>query len=183
MNALIICGSGNKDGFTAEMCKAVAEGMRSKGVGSTVIYPLDMDIHHCTGCDSCSKTGECVISDDMSKIYSMFEKADLLILSTPIRFSGTSSVIKMVIDRFQKYWFKEGAHPKYVAALLCGGSPEPKFGNVISVFKTLAFTTDMKWIGDLTIPDTDSLKSGSLSGLSYDFGKDLVSSVSEDTRL
>ncbi|MCK9323659.1 MAG: flavodoxin family protein [Candidatus Methanomethylophilaceae archaeon] len=180
MKALIICGSGNKDGFTAEMCRAIAEGMQSKDIDSEIIYPLDFNIAHCTGCQLCDTFGKCVLKDDMFQIYERFEDADLLILATPIRFSGPTSIIKMVIDRFQPYWFNKGKHPKYVAGLMCGGSTEPKFSNTMSIFKAFGITTEMQWVGELKISDTDSIKIEDVSNLSYDFGKELARTISKD---
>ncbi len=177
MKAAIICGSGNRDGFTEDMCRSVAEGMRSVGWEVDILRPLDMDIKHCTGCDYCKDAGVCFIKDDMKNIMDSFTSSDLLVMATPIHFSGPSSILKMIIDRFQPFWFKQGKHPKYFAALLCGGSPEPNFNNTVSILKAFSITTDMSWVGALTIPDTDSLNVESISDISFNYGKDLVDSL------
>lgn len=177
MNVLIICGSGNKDGFTAEMCRSVALGIESEGENAEILYPLDLNLSHCTGCEYCAISGKCIQNDDMGEIYRKFGEADILIMASPIRFSGPTSIVKMITDRFQPYWFNKGAHPKYFVELLCGGRPEPNFSNTTSILKAWSITTDMEWGGQLFIPDTDSLKIDSVSAMSFDFGKDLVKSL------
>ncbi|MCL2149230.1 MAG: flavodoxin family protein, partial [Methanomassiliicoccaceae archaeon] len=146
MRALVVCGS-RDGGFTSEMCRSFAEGLASRGVASGVIFPIDMDIRHCTGCGLCSADGECVIADGMGEVYEAFRGSDLLALASPTRFSGPSSAIKTVIDRFQPAWFKDRGHPGSAVGLLSGGSPSPRFSNTVSVFKALAATTGMEWLG------------------------------------
>jgi len=172
MRALIICG-GRKGGFTSVMCSSFAEGLASEGIDSDIMYPIEMHIEHCDGCGSCSKSGKCVIDDDMSKIYKLFEDADLFVPSSPVRFSGPSSVIKIVLDRFQPYWYNGMPHPSNAAALVNGGSPVPEFRNLLSVFKAFTITSKVKWSGDLTISDTDSLSPEDVKDPSYNFGKDI----------
>ena len=122
MKALILCGSGNREGFTNAMCQGAERALSSDGWDVDVLRPYDMDVRHCNGCLGCRKDGRCVIDDDMGEIYSLFEGADLLILATPIQFSGPSSVLKTVVDRFNPYWYRKGAHPSRCAAMMCGGS-------------------------------------------------------------
>jgi len=176
MKALIICGSGNTDGFTYAMCGNVAEGMRESGEEVEVLDLSSMDIAHCTGCHRCSEKGECVIDDDMGILMSKYSDADILFLATPVRFSGPSSVIKTALDRFQPIWFgSERDHPILSAGILCGGSPDPKFSNIISIFKAFSITAGMKWVGELTIPGTDGMDSPEMvAKRSFDYGRDIV---------
>ncbi|MDR1404736.1 MAG: flavodoxin family protein [Candidatus Methanoplasma sp.] len=174
MKALIICGS-RKDGFTAEMCRSFSEGLRIHGISSEIFFPIDMHIHHCTGCGLCSGDAGCGIPDDMDLIFNAFGESGLVILATPIRFSGPSSAIKTVIDRFQPVWFGKAGHPHYAAALLVGGSPDPCFANTISIFKAFSATAGMKWLGHLEVQDADVKKVSDVSLPSFDYGNDLGS--------
>ena len=170
MRALVICGS-RKGGFTSEICTSISDGLMSEGIESDIIFPIDMNISHCTGCGECSETGECVIiDDDMDIIYDKFGKADLLVLTTPIHFSGPSSVIKTVIDRFQPYWFSKKDHPAFCAAVMSGGGSEPNFKNTESIFRAFSITTGMEWAGDLRISGTDELELKDVEGPSTEFG-------------
>ena len=175
MKALILCG-GKRGGFTSVMCEMFSSGLISENIESSVMHPLEMNIGHCDGCGKCSD-GKCVIDDDMDIIYKAFGESDLLVLSSPIRFSGPSSIIKTVMDRFQVCWYNEGKRPSYFAALLNGGMERPRFENVISSFKAFSITIDMEWLGELTISKTDSLDIDDVRNPSTAFGKDIAAKI------
>lgn len=152
---LIVCGSAGRGGVTEMMCQMAADVIRAKGYDSIVVYPSDMRIEHCRGCDRCSE-GRCIIDDDMHKLYRLFADSDFLILATPLHFSGPSSLIKTVMDRFQAYWFgKDLPHPKAAAGMICAGSEKPNFEPTIAIMRAFAITTDMKWLGQLEFAGTD----------------------------
>jgi len=109
----------------------------------------------------------------MDVLYNAFNKCDLLVLATPIHFSGPSSVITAVIGRFQTIWFKKGKHPAFAAALLSGGGPSPNYKNTLSIFKSFSATAEMGWLGHLEISDTDAKKITDVSEPSYDYGKEM----------
>ena len=170
MSVLIVCGS-RDGGFTSEMCRSFSKGLEACGISSEIVFPIGMGIAHCTGCGCCSADGECNISDDMDAIFASFERSDLLVLASPIHFSGPSSSIKTVIDRFQPVWFRKREHPAYAAALLSGGGPSPRFAGTVSVFKAFSFTAGMKWLGHLEIAGTDEKGIQDVSGPSFEYGE------------
>jgi len=173
MKALIICGSMD-GGFTSEMCRSFANGLALHGIRSDILYPIEMYIRHCTGCEECSKDGRCIISDEMDTINEAYEnECDLLVLASPVHFSGPSSVIKTVIDRFQPIWYKKKRHPEFMAALLSGGGAAPSFAPSISIFRALSVTAGMKWLGQLEIPDTDNKDILEVSIPAVDFGSEI----------
>jgi len=172
MKAAIVCGS-RDGGFTSVICNSFAKGLTVLGISSEVFFPIDMNISHCSGCDSCSESGVCEITDDMDIFYKIFAECDLLVLATPTHFSGPSSKIKTVIDRFQPAWFRRGKHPRFAAALISGGGKTPNFNNTISIFKAFSATAEMKWLGHLGIPNTDELELHDVSGPAFDYGKEI----------
>ncbi|MCL2296512.1 MAG: flavodoxin family protein [Methanomassiliicoccaceae archaeon] len=172
MKALIICGS-RKGGFTSEMCRSFSEGLDLHGVPSEIFFPIEMNIEHCTGCGSCSAEGVCNISDDMDILYDSFERCDLLVLASPTRFSGPSSVIKTAMDRFQPVWFCDRKHPAFAAALLSGGGASPNYNNTLSIFKAFSITAKMAWLGHLAISGTDEKEISDVAGPSFDYGKEI----------
>ncbi len=153
--ATVICGTADPVGTTRAMCDQAQRILESKGWKVLSFNPADMDIAHCRDCDSCTD-GRCIIHDDMDSIYEAFSSSDLLILSTPMHFSGPSSVIKTVMDRFQPYWNKSLGHPRQCALMMCGGSKEPNFDLTERIVKAFCITTGMEYKGSLRIPDTDS---------------------------
>ena len=156
MKATIICGSANREGVTSAMCMCAKTVLEDRGYETNILYPSDMEIAHCRDCDGC-RGGKCIIDDDMAGIYESYAGSDLLVLSTPIHFSGPSSLIKTVMDRFQPCWFhKGGKHPARCLAMMCGGSKEPNFDLTESIIRAFCITAGMEFGGSLRIPDTDS---------------------------
>ncbi len=143
------------------------------------VYPIGMEIGHCTGCDHCKDADGCIIEDDMEIIYEAFEEADLVLFSTPIHFSGISSVLKTVIDRFQTKWFVPGRGPRYMAAMMSGGDASPEFRGAMHVFKALAITTGSEWVDELKITDTDRKKPSDIKDESRSFVRSLIVNIAE----
>ena len=156
VRATIVCGSADKGGVTNKMCESAADVLKSKGYDVSIFYPSEMNIGHCRDCGGCAN-GHCIIDDDMPEILDAFSDSELLILSGPIHFSGPSSLLKTVMDRFQPYWMKKDMkHPEYCIAMLCGGSKQPVFDITERIIRAFCLTTGMEYRGSLQIPDTDS---------------------------
>jgi len=176
MNVLFITGSARKDSVTAKICDIVASAMAGSDI--TFMRPHDMNIEHCSGCGRCSSSGTCVKQDDMHKIYDAVERNDIIILATPVYFSGPSSIMKQVIDRFQCVWIRDGCRKKNkVAGLIAvGGHRSPVFANTISIAKALAMTVGAEWAGELVVGDTDGISeiSDDIVREAYSFGSRIV---------
>ncbi len=64
----------------------------------------DLHISHCLGCDQCSTTGTCVQRDDMDMVQAALERSDLVVVASPVYFSGPPGPLKQLIDRCQNIW-------------------------------------------------------------------------------
>lgn len=155
MRALIIVGSARIEGNTARLCEAVANALTSDDVDVITVHPSKMDISHCTNCGGCDDSEKCVIDDDMSIIYEMIEECDIIILGTPVHFSGVSSIMKQVVDRLQCFWVHPPSKGKTMAAVVCGGSPDPCFRNVLSVCRSLSNSLGAEWGGEILVGNAD----------------------------
>jgi multimeric flavodoxin WrbA len=82
-----------------------------------------------------------------------------IVLAIPIYFSGPSSIIKQVIDRFQCVWLSgKGKRKGKTAALIAaGGDPVPIFQSTVSIAKAFAKTIGAEWAGELKISATDGM--------------------------
>jgi multimeric flavodoxin WrbA len=57
-------------------------------------------IEWCTGCDAChTNGGNCVIKDDMQKIYPKLLESDIMVLGCPNYFKSVSALTKNFMDR------------------------------------------------------------------------------------
>ena len=154
-SALILFCSADRSGVTSSMCHSALRSLEDRGYNVTIRTVSDLRIEHCRDCGGCDHR-DCVIRDDMDSIYLDFAKADLVIFATPIHFSGPSSIMKTVMDRFQPYWTdRERAHPRYCALMMCGGSSRPNFDPTETIVRAFSATIGMRYLGSLQITDTD----------------------------
>ena len=154
MRAVIVCGSANPSGTTAAMCRSAERSFLEHGWEAESVFPGGMDIRHCTGCGGC-RDGPCVIGDDMCAVLEAVGSADMVVLASPIQFSGPSSLTSTVMSRFQPYWTRGKKHEGRMAAMLCGGSPAPRFHCAVYMMRAFSVTLGMAWEGHLEVPGTD----------------------------
>lgn len=104
MHMVIVLGSPRVNGNSEILARAVAEGVEKHG-GTVEYFRLNkLSIRPCQGCGGCEKSGNCVITDDMTPIYERIDMADRLLVATPIYFYAPSAQTKILIDRVQARW-------------------------------------------------------------------------------
>ena len=99
MKVLILNGSPRANGNTTialnEMVKVFAE----EGVETEVIQIGNKDIRGCMACNSCSKNGKCVFDDVVNEIAPKFEKADGLVVASPVYYASANATLIACLDR------------------------------------------------------------------------------------
>lgn len=101
---LVICASPRRGGVTDRCAATALRVIEKSGFSCKRIFVRNMDIRPCRGDACCAGRKNCVIEDDMTKIYPELEKASLLVVSTPVYFYSVPSQMKAFIDRCQVYW-------------------------------------------------------------------------------
>lgn len=104
MKVLGIYGSPRKGGNTDLLLDQVLAGARSAGARVQSVYLRDLEMKGCQECGGCDQTGECILTDDMDKVYPLLKEAEIIFLASPIFFYGLSSQAKALIDRAQAPW-------------------------------------------------------------------------------
>lgn len=106
MNTVIINGSPRKDGNTATMCRAYADGVKAHDKDASIeIFNLyDYDYKGCRSCFACklkdaTTYGKCAVKDDITPILDKALAADILILATPIYLMDVSGEYKSFLER------------------------------------------------------------------------------------
>jgi len=128
MRVLGIAGSPRRGGNTDLLLAEFMRGAASKGVEVKTFVLNDLDIAPCQHCDACLKAGKCRIDDDMQMVYRELEQADLIVLASPIQFTGVTAQMKTMIDRLQALWAR-----KYVLKIPPLGDERERKGFFISV--------------------------------------------------
>jgi multimeric flavodoxin WrbA len=102
-----IAGSPRRNGNTDLLLAEFLKGAVLKGAEVKTIHLNNLKIMGCLHCDSCFKEGKCKIQDDMQQIYVELEKADVIVLASPVQFSGPPAMVKAMIDRCQYLWARK----------------------------------------------------------------------------
>lgn len=106
MKILIISSSPNKDGLTAACAAAAAHGVQSAGNDVTQISLNDLQIGKCKACDNgwgtCHSEHTCQEADDFQELQSRVNRADGLILITPVYWGEMSESAKAFTDRYRR---------------------------------------------------------------------------------
>ena len=102
----IVCSptaGGNAETLVRESLVGAAE----KGAETDLISFASMNVKPCDGCRSCTKTGECVIDDDMKDVYPKLLSADGIIIGTPVYFWTVTAQAKLLMDRTFSFTMKK----------------------------------------------------------------------------
>jgi multimeric flavodoxin WrbA len=100
-------GSPRRGGNTDLLLEEALKGAEKERAEVERIYLSDFHIIPCTECLNCYEKGECIILDDMQKIYPKLLEADAIILASPIFFYGVTAWAKALIDRCQALWSRK----------------------------------------------------------------------------
>lgn len=110
---LILKSSPRKNGNSNTLADQVAVGAKEKGAEVESFMLHDMDIRPCDACDTCQETGICVIKDDMQKIYPLLEKADAIVIASPIYWFTVNAQAKLCIDRWYALFDEDSEEKAY----------------------------------------------------------------------
>lgn len=128
MEILVLNGSPRPQGATKSMVNAFEKGATEAGHDVTVFDVCSMNIHGCLACEYCHTkgNGKCIQQDDMQKIYPYIDKAEMLVIASPIYYHNLSGQVKCALDRF--YAPDKPKRLKKVAYILSSGSPNMHIG-------------------------------------------------------
>jgi multimeric flavodoxin WrbA len=70
-----------------------------EGAETELIHLADYDLKPCEGCSTCHKTGDCVLEDDVEKLYEKVAEADAIIIGSPVYIHNVSALTKTFIER------------------------------------------------------------------------------------
>jgi len=107
MKVLGIFGSPRRGGNTEILLEETLKGAEKEGAEVDRIHLTDYAVTPCKECHGCDQTGQCVILDDMEKIYPKLLESDIIILASPIFFYGVTAWAKALIDRSQALWARK----------------------------------------------------------------------------
>jgi len=165
------------------------KGAEKEGAEVEHLRLTDFNITPCKACHGCDQTGECVIEDDMQKIYPKLLEADIIILASPIFFYGISAWAKALVDRCQAFWSmkylvkrpsfgKEGKKRKGFFISVGATKGQRVFDGAILTAKYFLDTFNAEYGGELVFKGIDAkgdiLKHPEALQQAFEAGKKLV---------
>ena len=165
MRVVGINGSPRRGGNTDLLLAQVIKGAESEGAETKTLILNDLKVSPCQHCDACFEAGVCRIKDDMQTVYKEMEKADRIVLASPIHFMGLTAQMKAMIDRGQALWAR-----KYILKIPPLGDKRERKGLFIAVggmklarlfepslamVKAFFTVIDVEYAGELLFPGID----------------------------
>ena len=104
MYVLAINGSPRKNWNTATLLNNALEGAAAQGAQTELIHLYDLNFKGCISCFACKRKdgksyGKCAYQDDLSSVLEKIEKADALILGSPIYFGNVAGEVRSFMER------------------------------------------------------------------------------------
>lgn len=166
MKMLGICASPRRGGNSDVLIDECLKYAGRKGVETGKIFLPDMDIAPCAEEEyfKADDKGYPVIKDDMEKVLSEVEKADILVVASPIFFGSVSAQLKIMIDRFQSVWVAKNIFKKDIfrtpkkAAFICVSASDRNdfFENANFVVRNFFATVGARCDDTLFVPGVEN---------------------------
>jgi multimeric flavodoxin WrbA len=193
LKVLAIAGSPRRKGNTDLLLAELARGAQSKGAEVETIVVQNLRLSTCLHCDTCLKTGECRIQDDMQSIYMKLAEADIIVVASPVQFAGITAPLKAMIDRCQCLWAR-----KYVLKIpplspvkkrqgffisVSGTRLKNMFEPSITIVKTWFHVINVDYAGELLVSGVDGkgeiLKHPDVLQQAFEWGQKLAAAAGQ----
>ncbi|MBC8333844.1 MAG: flavodoxin family protein [Anaerolineales bacterium] len=144
---LVLKSSPRENGNSNALADQLVGGAKEMGADVECLSIHDMNIQPCDACDVCQETGVCIVKDDMQKVYPLLEKADAIVLASPIYYFTINAQAKAVIDRLYALETEQGNSlgGKEIGIILTYGDTDLHNSGGINAIRTLEDT--FRYIG------------------------------------
>ena len=99
MKTLLINGSPHANGCTFTALNIVAEELQKNGIETEIVHIGNKDIRGCIACGKCAELGHCVFNDMVNEVAQKLEKADGLVVGSPVYYAGPNGTLTNLLDR------------------------------------------------------------------------------------
>lgn len=99
MKVLLLNGSPRKNGNTALALEEMRKIFEADGIEAEVVQVGNKAIRGCMACGCCAQTGKCVFDDAVNEVAAKFEKADGLVVASPVYYASANATLIALLDR------------------------------------------------------------------------------------
>lgn len=171
MKITVLNGSPRVNGNTMAMVQSFKQGAESVGHEVEIVNVGTMKINGCIACEYChtSGNGECVQKDDMQRVYSSLEEADMVVLASPVYYWSFSGQLQSTITRFYAF-DKPPKATKY--AMILSSHSSGVYDALVSQFNDIVDYFGATNLGVITAFGNQNKSQQKLDEV-YNFGKNL----------
>lgn len=173
MKILILNGSPRTNGNTIAMAKAFAKGAAESGHQVDLISVCQKNIGGCLACEYCHTrgNGRCIQQDDMQQIYPLLDRAEMIVLASPVYYHSFTGQLQCAINRI--YALDKPKKLKKAALILSSGSDDVYGGAIYEYENSFLQYLHLENMGIFTAYGTQNKSAEKLEQL-YHFGKNLI---------
>ena len=99
LKVLLLNGSPRTNGNIAVALHEMEQVFEKEGVEYETVALGKLDICGCLACESCRKTGKCVIDDIVNELAQKFEEADGLVIGSPVYYGSANGTLMSALQR------------------------------------------------------------------------------------
>ena len=99
MKVLMLNGSPHPSGVNdLALCEMEAV-FKENGIETEIVQVGNVAVRGCMACGACTNLGKCVFDDIVNEIAPKFEKADGIVVSSPVYYASANATLIAVLDR------------------------------------------------------------------------------------
>lgn len=99
MKVLLINGSPHAKGSTYTALNEVAVTLEKEGIETEILHIGNEGIRGCIACGKCREIGRCVFEDAVNIAAEKFEKADGVVIGSPVYYASANGTLISFLDR------------------------------------------------------------------------------------
>lgn len=99
MKILMLNGSPRINGNTSIALDEMKRVFEAEGAEVEIVQIGNQAVRGCIACGKCKKLGKCVFDDIVNELSPRFEKADGLVIASPVYYASANATLIAVLDR------------------------------------------------------------------------------------
>lgn len=99
MKVLIVNGSPRVNGNTSVAVNEMVKVFQREGLETEILFLGNKEIRGCVACESCYDNGKCAFDDAVNEAAPKFEKADALIVASPVYYAQANATLVAFLQR------------------------------------------------------------------------------------
>lgn len=99
MKILMLNGSPRINGNTSIALDEMKRVFEAEGAEVEIVQIGNQAVRGCIACGKCKKLGKCVFDDIVNELSPKFEKADGLVIASPVYYASANATLIAVLDR------------------------------------------------------------------------------------